>query len=304
MSARIAVVIPVYNGGALWEECAKRIKNNFSGRIIVIDSSSTDNSGEVARQNGFELYVIPSIDFNHGKTRNYGISLVKDDADYVIFLTQDALLEGTDSITNLVSFLASDPKLAAAYGRQLPHNDANPLATYARNYNYASKSYVTDLQDSRIVGIKKAFLSNSFSVYNIRALVDAGCFPENTILCEDMFFAAKSILRGFKIGYCATALVRHSHNYSAIEEFKRYFDIGVFHAQEGWIAEKIGSAGGEGKKYVASELQFLIKAHVFWMPVSIINNACKFIGYKLGMHYKSLPRGLVKMLSMHKRYWK
>ena len=44
----------------------------------------------------------------------------------------------------------------------------------------------------------------------------------------------------------------HSHNYTFFEEFKRYFDVGVFHEKESWILEEFGQASGEGANYVKS----------------------------------------------------
>ena len=72
-------------------------------------------------------------------------------------------------------------------------------------------------------------MSNSFSAYRISAFEKLGGFPSNTILCEDMYFTAKAVKAGFKVAYTTNAVVRHSHNYTPMEEFKRYFDIGVFH---------------------------------------------------------------------------
>jgi len=303
MKSKVTIVVPVYNGGVIWSECASRIKSNFSGQVIVIDSSSTDDSAQIALDNGFELHVIPSSEFNHGKTRNDGIMLANDDTEIIIFLTQDCLLEGTDSILNIIAFLESDSKLAAVYGRQLPHDDANPISRHARYYNYPLKSYVTSFSDSNVVGIKKAFLSNSFSAYKINALKTIGFFPVNTILCEDMFFAARSLQNGYKIGYAASAVAKHSHNYSAAEEFKRYFDIGVFHATESWISESFGGAGGEGKRFIKSELKYLLKYAPLWLPKCTINNVAKICGYKLGKKYKSLPSRWIKCFSMHRKYW-
>ena len=54
------------------------------------------------------------------------------------------------------------------------------------------------------------------------------------------------ILAGYKVAYCAEATVRHSHNYTPWEEFRRYFDTGVFHACEPWIQQQLGGASGEG----------------------------------------------------------
>jgi rhamnosyltransferase len=63
-------------------------------------------------------------------------------------------------------------------------------------------------------------MSNSFSAYRLSIFNEIGRFPSNTILCEDMYYTAKAILAGYKVAYVADAVVKHSHNYSPIDEFK------------------------------------------------------------------------------------
>ncbi|WP_446919828.1 glycosyltransferase family 2 protein, partial [Klebsiella pneumoniae] len=167
--------------------------------------------------------------------------------------TQDAIPE-MHFIEN-ISQAFDDPNVACAYGRQLPHEGANSLAKHARSFNYSSHGYVCGKENIPEMGIKTVFMSNSFSAYRLSIFQELGGFPSNTILCEDMYYAAKAVLAGYKIAYVPSAIVYHSHNYTPIEEFKRYFDIGVFHTDEQWIREKFGNAGGEGKKFIISELR-------------------------------------------------
>ncbi|VFS57870.1 Uncharacterised protein [Raoultella planticola] len=197
----------------------------------------------------------------------------------------------------------SDTSIACAYGRQLPHTDANPLAQHARKYSYPEKGYVCGKDDIPQMGLKTVFMSNSFSAYRLSTFKELGGFPSNTILCEDMFFTAKAVLSGYKVAYVAKAVVQHSHNYTPSEEFKRYFDIGVFHKDEPWIRENMGGAGGEGKRFILSEIKFLLKRAPHWLPISCINNFMKILGYKLGQQYEKLPKKMIKSFSMHKRYW-
>ena len=119
-----------------------------------------------------------------------------------------------------------------------------------------------------------------------------------------MYYTAKAVLAGYKVAYVHDALVAHSHNYSPFEEFKRYFDIGVFHTDEPWIRKAFGGAGGEGKKFILSELFFLLRNNPLWIPIACINNLMKFLGYKIGQKYKNLPLSIIKKFSMHTRYWK
>ncbi|EKR0311323.1 TPA: O antigen biosynthesis rhamnosyltransferase RfbN, partial [Salmonella enterica subsp. enterica serovar Agona] len=212
------------------------------------------------------------------------------------------ILADSDAIKNLVYYF-SDPLIAAVCGRQLPHKDANPLAVHARNFNYSSKSIVKSKADTEKLGIKTVFMSNSFAAYRRSVFEALGGFPEHTILAEDMFMAARMIQAGYKIAYCAEASVRHSHNYTPKQEFQRYFDTGVFHACNPWIQRDFGGAGGEGFRFVKSEIQFLLKNAPFWIPRALLTTFAKFLGYKLGKHWQSLPLPTCRYFSMYKSYW-
>ncbi|MDF7670362.1 glycosyltransferase [Orbaceae bacterium ESL0721] len=300
---KLSVIIPLYNGGDRWLQALAELnrQRDILQTILVIDSSSSDNSLLSAKHVNFDTVTISSNEFNHGGTRNYGVSLLKD-VDIVIFLTQDAILNSSESLANIVTVF-EDPNVAIAYGRQLPHTDANPIATHARHFNYKDRSYIADLHSKDEMGMKTVFNSNSFAAYRVSTFNQIGRFPDNTILGEDMYFAAKAVLAGYKIAYVADATVRHSHNYSPLEEFKRYFDIGVFHHDNAWIRQKFGGAGSEGRRFLFSEFYYLLRHAPLWIPLASINNLLKIIGYKLGQHYPRLPFSLIKACSMHKRFW-
>ncbi|HCD7829048.1 TPA: glycosyltransferase family 2 protein, partial [Klebsiella pneumoniae] len=259
------IAIPTFNGGILWKNVAKAIREYSPQDILVqvIDSGSTDKTVDYAKDQGFELISINSKDFNHGATRNLAVDLHKDKYDIVIFLTQDAL--PTPFFVEKIIKAFDDPMVSCAYGRQLPHSDANPIAKHARLFNYTNNSYTSSIRDVPSMGLKTVFISNSFAAYRISSFEKIGGFPSNTILSEDMYFAAKSVLNGYKVAYIAEAMVRHSHNYSLTEEFKRYFDIGVFHADQPWIRNDFGGAGGEGKRFLISEFLYLIKSNPLYL---------------------------------------
>ncbi|QIP24278.1 glycosyltransferase family 2 protein [Klebsiella aerogenes] len=298
------IAIPTYNGGGLWHQTIKNITQYSPADVFVhvIDSSSKDDTASLASEAGFDVLTIAGDDFNHGGTRNLAVKEYIDDYDVVIFLTQDAIPE-SGFIEEIISVF-DDEEVASAYGRQLPHLNANPIARHARNFNYPTKGYVADKTSIAKMGLKTVFMSNSFSAYRLSVFKKLGGFPSDTILCEDMFYTAKAVMAGYKNVYAANAKVRHSHNYTPIEEFKRYFDIGVFHTDQPWIRDNFGGAGGEGAKFIISELKFLIANGISWLPLAMINNFMKIVGYKLGQNYKKLPKVIIKKCSMHKRFWK
>ena len=171
---KVGLIVPTLNAGTLWEAWLQAFdrqtrKPDF---LVVIDSSSSDRTVELARSYGFHVHIIPKAEFNHGGTRQFGIGMMAQ-AEIIVMVTQDALLARPDSIENLLAAFA-DERIGAAYGRQLPHRDAGPIGAHARLFNYPAESQVRSLDDRASLGIKTAFLSNSFSAYRRSALVEAG----------------------------------------------------------------------------------------------------------------------------------
>jgi len=302
---KIVLIIPTLNGGDRFQQLLESVSLQIIPlhRKIVIDSGSSDDTVILAKKFGFEVVSIHRNEFNHGLTRQRGVDMVPE-ADLVVFLTQDTILVDVLSISRLVACLA-DESIGAAYGRQLPHKGAMPLEEYARLCNYPSKSRVKSLADAEDLGIKTAFISNSFAAYRCSALAKIGGFPGDTILGEDMYVAGKMILAGWSVAYCAEAQVYHSHGYSLVQECKRYFDTGVFHVREAWLQKSFGQAEGQGLRYVVSELRYLWQHHHRLLILgALVRTAVKYLGYRLGRAEAKIPLGIKRQLSMHSRYWK
>lgn len=298
-----SLIVPTKNAGSQWPIWldALKFQSVTPSAIVMVDSSSEDNTVSDAKNAGINVHIIDKCKFNHGGTRNKAVSFLSE-CDVLVFLTQDAIFNSPLDLDNLLSvFSVSD--VAAVCGRQLPHYDANPLATHARVFNYPGESRIKSAADIAELGLKVAFMSNSFAAYRRDVFEKLGGFPENTILAEDMYMASKMILAGYKVAYCAEAAVRHSHNYTPWEEFQRYFDTGVFHACEPWIQEELGGASGEGLRFVKSELSYLWRNAPLWIPRALLTTACKLVGYKLGKNYNRLPISWRPKLSMYKSYW-
>lgn len=302
MHKKIACIIPTYQAGINLITLFDSLKiQNLHPDIYIIDSSSSDDTCNVSMSFGAQFDSIPKSNFNHGGTRQMLVNRYPE-YDIYIFLTQDAYLESDNSLECLVKpFL--DEQVGAVCGRQLPHLNATLLAEHARLFNYPSESRTKSKEDASELGIKTPFISNSFAAYRREALLDVGGFPGHVILAEDMYVAARMLLKGWKIAYAGDACCRHSHNYTMLEELRRYFDTGVFHAREPWILGKLGGSGGEGLRYVNSELRFLGLKRLYLWPASLLRNALKLIGYKLGQHETRFPRWVKRRLSMHRSYW-
>lgn len=300
---KVGLIVPTLNAGDLWKSWLKVVdkqtrKPDF---LLLIDSSSSDDTEVLARVYGFDVRVIPKAEFNHGGTRQWGVDTLSA-ADIIVFLTQDALLATPDAIEKLLGAFENG-QVGVAYGRQLPHRNAGPIASHARLFNYPAESQLRGLEDRARFGIKTVFLSNSFAAYRRNALMQVGGFPVDTIMNEDTYVAGKMLLAGWKIAYCADAQVFHSHDYRFSEEFKRYFDIGVFHTHAAWLQQTFGGASGEGLRFVLSEMRYLKKHAPRLIPSAALRTGLKWLGFKLGVLHMRLPRVVRRCFSLHKTYW-
>lgn len=301
----VALIIPTRNAGAHLERLLPALARQTlqPDEFLVVDSSSRDDSVARLRGAGARVEVIEPSQFNHGGTRRWASQQVA--ADVLIYLTQDAIPATPDTFARIVGALHGEPDIGVAYGRQLPHADAGLLGAQARRFNYPPVSRTKRLADAGELGIKTCFSSDSFSVYRRDALEAVGGFPEDVIGSEDAYVAARMLLSGYAVRYAADAEVHHSHDYRLLEEFRRYFDIGVFYGRERWIGEAFGAASGEGLRYVKAELQAVLAAGALWrVPEVLLRTAAKLLGYRIGQGERYLDVGLKRRLSMFPGYWK
>lgn len=298
------VIIPIYNPGNKFFRLLNMLNKQTCRdlHVLIIDSGTVSDEYVLNLMSlDATIIRIDSQTFNHGGTRQMGMERCPD-ADIYVFLTQDAILKDEHSIEYLVKAF-DDESIGCAYGRQLPHKDANFFASIARETNYPPESSIRSFDSRTIYGMKTVFISNSFAAYRKSAMEEVGGFPTDTILSEDMYVAAKMLINGWKISYIADACVYHSHNYTIWQEFKRYFDIGVFHEREKWIRNTFGGAESSGFAFVKKELEAIVKKNPLFVFEMVIRDGMKFVGYRLGLNEKLLNNKIKRHISMTKRYW-
>lgn len=270
-------------------------------QVLIIDSSSADDTPSLAQRAGYRLETIPKESFRHGATRQYAAGLMED-AEILVYLTQDALLCGERSLQNMLEVFRN-PEIGGCYGRQLPRAEAGPIERHARLFNYSPIPAVRSFEDRKVLGFRAAYFSNSFAAYRRTALDDVGGFPRHSIVSEEVTVAARMLIAGWKLAYQANATVVHSHDFTFAQEFSRYFDIGVHHSREGWILDEFGTVGGEGKSFVVSEARYLLRTRPSLLLSATARNASKWWAYKLGRNEGYLPRGVKEALSAQPGFW-
>lgn len=302
------VIIPVYKPGPSFGSLLRRIlvQDVLPGRVIIMNTEKEywkTSYEDIFADSEVELSVhhLTREAFDHGATRQEGIGY--SDAEVVVCMTHDAMPYDKHLFSNLLSALMADERIACAYARQLPAKDCREIERFTRKFNYPEESRVKSLEDLETLGIKTYFCSNVTAAYKRSLFEKLGGFTKKTIFNEDMVYAAGAIKAGYKVAYAAEAKVIHSHNYGAIEQIHRNFDLAVSQADHPEVFAGIKSEG-EGIRLVENTAIHLLKRGKPLMIITlVIHSGCKYLGYLLGKRYKSLPKWMIKKLTMNPYYW-
>lgn len=314
MEASVDIIIPTYKPNAAFEKLIYRLQKQTvkPQKLIVVNTEEKyweqaefDKSpfvfGTLAGIK-LELYHIGEMEFDHGGTRRWAAG--KSQADYLLFMTQDALPADQYLIERLLTAIQQDPLIGAVCARQMPAGDCKVIERYTREFNYGDRSLIKSAKDLPQMGIKTYFCSNVCAMYRRSIYSAVGGFVQSTIFNEDMICAGKMIQKGYRIAYEAKARVIHSHNYNAIQQFKRNFDLAVSQVQYPEIFDGISSEG-EGIRLVKKTALYLIENKYFYLlPELIWQSGWKYLGYCFGKHYRSLPERFILKFSLNKNYWR
>ena len=266
--------------------------------VVVIDSSSEDSTPLIAEREADVFISVRREEFNHGLTRNLGLSLASEDI--VVFMSQDALPESERTLETLVGPIV-EGKVVLAYARHVPPPGTRPPEVFFRLFSYPPESEVRDASMLPRYGLRVFANSNVCAAYLKEKLLEVGGFPR-VILSEDLYVAAKLILAGYRTMYNAEAKVFHAHTFTPWELFRRYFSIGVFYSENRWLRKYGGR--GDTLRFVVEELLFLAENHPLWVPYALVENAARLLGLLLGYNHRLLPRSLLPLLSGYRNYWK
>jgi len=295
----VSIIILTKNTGTLFKNVLTNVfKQDYEGyEVILIDSSSDNNTINIAKQFPVKIIVMDPKDFGHGKTRNFGAKIAK--GKFLVFLTQDAVPRNNSWLTELIKNL-HDKKIAGVYGRQIARDDAVPMEKFFYFKMYHDKKIVWNKNN---IKYDEIIFSNANSAVRKKLLLE-NPFPENILMSEDMEWALTMIDKGFNILYQPLAIVNHSHDTSTINLFKRYFDFGVSHSEIGNAKNKSKFAG-KGFSIFMEELKYLIvKGQITWIPKAFLYYFAKFTGLMLGRNQKYIPKVIKIKLSGYSRYWK
>jgi len=198
----LSVIIRTKNEGKLlWRVLKALTEQDFSHNfeIIVVDSGSTDNTLETAKNYGTKIIQIKPEDFTFGYGLNVGADAAK--GRYLLNLSGHAIPATNQYLSIMVNGFY-DEKVAGVYGRDIPHPGCCPGQAKDMHYGYpAGQTYPRVLFSSANGAIRKDIWEKI-------------PFDEKLIAAEDLLWAVKVMKLGYSIGYLPEATVYHSHSAS------------------------------------------------------------------------------------------
>jgi len=299
-AATVGVAIIAYNSRRHLQSClTPLLQSSPQPRIVVVDPQSTDDTVQEATRLGAEVLSISYENFNHGSTRELARKYLA--TDIVVMMTPDAYAIDADMLTKLVEPIRTG-QAAIAYARQIPRDGESFYGRFLRQFNYPAQSHTRSMSDVAEHGILTTFCSDSCCAYSNAALDAAGGVP--SVLChEDQIVGAMLVSRGHRIAYVADAVVKHSHTYSLMQEFRRSFDNAMAREAAKEVLAPFGKMSSRGRTYVGKLLKAVARHRPWSLPYAIMHIGAKWIGFKMGVNLMGASVRLKRWCSASPFYW-
>lgn len=227
IDAKVSVIIPTKNAGDDFKHLLSKLnkqKGISSIEIIVVDSGSTDKTVELAKSFGAKVKQILPEEFTHSYSRNLGAELSI--GDYLLFTVQDALPLTDNWLYELMISLKKN-NIVAISCIEYPRAESDLFYRLLTWNHY--KTF--NLDKDRILFLDK----DASSHMEIRAnaqINDIACLIKRDIFNkfkysadygEDLILGYELIKNGYKIGFCSSIKVLHSHNRPPFYFLKRAY---------------------------------------------------------------------------------
>jgi len=198
---KISIVIRTKNEAAwlrqVLQAIARQTWTNYE--VLIVDSGSTDQTLDIARDFGTQVLKVPPETFTYGRSLNVGVEAAK--GEYIVALSGHAVPAVDTWLEALVTPL-QDASVGGVYGRWEPLPDCNPFDILEIEQLFGK---------DRIIQTTDPKFSNANGAWR-KAVWQVERFDESLPANEDQAWAAAVQKRSFSIVYEPTAVVLHSHN--------------------------------------------------------------------------------------------
>jgi rhamnosyltransferase len=263
--------------------------------VILIDSGSSDHTVQIAGRYPVQLYRIAAESFHHARTRNLAAELAQ--GEYLVYLAADALPCSSRWLGALLRNF-EDSTVGAVYGRHVPRPDASIERQGVLSTMYSD----TRLVKSAACKADLGYRYYHFSTVNcaIRKEVwQQTRFPHDLNVCEDVAIASRIQDAGWKIIYEPEAAVYHTHEFSSLRLFRRYFDLGVVYRRLNiWEHKNKAMLLRDGLRSLREKLNVSQNHYgIAARSAGAFQDAAKYAGLVLGRNERFIPRALKRRLS-------
>lgn len=215
-----SVIIPNWNGSKLLEDCLSSLrKQTFKDfEIILVDNGSTDDSLEYVKDRFPEAKIIPlQKNFGFAKAINEGVKASS--AKYVLFLNNDTSVD-KDWVKYLIACADSHPGVISVNSKLLNFYDKELIdgvgilineVGQARSIGWQEKDKGQYSSEQYIFGA-----TGGASLFRREDFIKIGLFDEKYFMySEEVDFAFRALVLGYKSIFCPKAVVYHKHKATA-----------------------------------------------------------------------------------------
>jgi rhamnosyltransferase len=201
----------------------------FDLRLVAVDSGSTDGTLEILARHTVRVIQIPPREFNHGETRNLAAREAGREADFLVYLSQDALPADDDWLRNLIQPMLDDPSVAGTFSRHIPRQGASSSLVRQLTTTWQTggterlvKEMPPDPAEYERDKFFYVYFSNTSSA--IRRKVWEQIPFHRLDFAEDADWADRVLRAGYRLVFEPSSIVLHSHDYRIIEQFRQNVD--------------------------------------------------------------------------------
>lgn len=281
----ISIICPLYNGERYIEDLYINLlkqKNVHICEIRFVLTESKDNTESILEKLNLNYIKVSKMDFSHSLIREK--EALKSKGEIIVFITQDIKIYDENWLYELVRGIQNN-ECEAAFSRQIAY-ESHTIEKYTREINYPEESRIVSHKDVINMGLMTFFFSDSSSAIRKEVFVNLGGYDgKNLPTNEDMYFAYKLIMNGYKIKYASESKVIHSHELSFKDTFNRYVDIGRFFDENSYLNEySTNERGIDVFIYIIKRIYEEKK--IYLLPKVFMNFVARFVGMKIGHLFK------------------
>lgn len=277
----ISIICPIYNGEKYIKELYNQIMGQKKVNILEIKfilTESEDSSEDILKEINVNYEKVSVRAFSHSLVREK--AAIESTGEIVVFITQDIKIFDEYWLYELVNSIEIG-ECEASFSRQIAYEN-HTIEKYTREINYPKNSRIVSKNDLDKLGLMTFFFSDASSAVLKKVFVELKGYDNKSLPTnEDMYFAYKLIMNGYRIKYAADSMVIHSHEFSFKDTFKRYKDIGRFFKENSYLNKY--SANDRGRSvflYIVKRIKEEKKLYL--LPKVFMNFVSRFIGMKIG----------------------